>query len=88
MKLLNRRRPLEGTIRLVFTLRDIGLETGVFLGAHCSYARRVYKQRHGMAGNAGKCAPRLLTRISSSGRTRSAPVFFWIRLTVLVSDTL
>jgi hypothetical protein len=73
-----RRRPLEGTIRLVFTLRDIGLETGDFLGGHCSYAKRVYKQWHGMAG---KCAPRLLTRISSSGRTRSAPVLFWVRLT-------
>jgi hypothetical protein len=30
---------------------------------------------------AGKCAPRLLTRISSSDRTKSAPVLFWVRLT-------
>jgi len=53
----HRRRPLEGTIWLVFTLRDIGLETGVFLGAHCSYARRVYKQRQGMAATPGNARP-------------------------------
>jgi hypothetical protein len=33
-----RRSPLERTIRFVFKLGDIGLETGVFLGAH----RRLY----------------------------------------------
>jgi hypothetical protein len=33
-----RRSPFERTIRFVFKLGDIGLETGVFLGAH----RRLY----------------------------------------------